>query len=177
MTLVYFLLVKGLKNVKASWTGVLTQISFSFCLPLSVQYSCFPYFSCFHFKYSTYSSLAFLASTSAYQTECKCWRAKFSARGGREGWKENSCRQTLDVHLFFPSPPPCYRFICSHLNFWVLLTWEPLQLFRLTCSPPICSQSIQTPNNNYSSPIPPTRYFSYLSPHTHNHPHVVGCTN
>lgn len=105
MTLVYFLLVKGLKNVKASWTGVLTQISFSFCLPLSVQYSCFPYFSCFHFKYSTYSSLAFLASTSAYQTECKCWHAKFSARGGRVG-KRILADKPLICTFSFPLLPP-----------------------------------------------------------------------
>lgn len=138
------------------------------------------YFSCFHFKYSTYSSLAFLASTSAYQTEFKCWRAKFSARGGRVG-KRILADKPLDVCLFFPSPPPpppCYQFFFSHHNFWALLTWESLQ-FRLTCSPPtpFCSQSMQTPNNNYSSPIPPTGYFSCLSTHTHNHPHVVGCTN
>ena len=39
--------------------------------------------------------------------------------------------------------------------------------------PPICSQSTQTPNNNYSSPIPCTRYFCCLSTHTHNRPHAV----
>ena len=80
---------------------------FVFLFQHSIPVFYYYYFSCFHFKYSTYSSLclAFIASTSAYQTECKCWRAKFSARGGRIG-KRILADKPLDVHLFFPSPPP-----------------------------------------------------------------------
>lgn len=96
---------------------------FVFVFQHSIPVFYYYYFSCFHFKYSTYSSLAFLASTSAYQTECKCWRAKFSARGGRVG-KRILADKPLMCTFSFPLLPPVSSFsalttafgLCSHGN-------------------------------------------------------------
>ena len=126
----------------------------------------FYFFFCFNFNYSTYSSLAFVASTSVHQTECKCRHAKFSAKGGRVG-KRILADKPLDVHLSFTSPPPCYQFFCSHHNFWALLTLEPLQC-RLTCSPrppsapclhrpQITITPLPSPLLDTSAAYPPTR--------------------
>lgn len=138
---------------------------FVFVLQHSIPVFYYYYFSCFHFKYSTYSSLAFLASTSAYQTECKCWRAKFSARGGRVG-KRILADKPLMCTFSFPLLPPVSSF--SHHSFWALLTWEPLQ-FRLTYSPPpppsasslhrpqITITPLPSPLLDTSAAYPPTR--------------------
>lgn len=127
MTLVCFLVMKGLKKMSRLF-GLESKLRFLLVFVFVFQHSIpvfyYYYFSCFHFKYSTYSSLALLASTSAYQTECKCWRAKFSARGGRVG-KRILADKPLDVRLFFPSPPPVTCFSALTTTFGLCSRGSP----------------------------------------------------